>query len=539
MSEPFICPECEASAAVMGVSAKNAHVIRCAEDCAHFLESHAHIYNQQNLDIPFALYRWQREEVTLWARALLQDEVPDIPLTPRRYTRVKTRGIGLTWLVAGFVVWAAGMRGKRVVIGSRTEDMAMDVLERCQYIRRSVASVFPMPLVKESTRRMEFATAGRATGGAIMSETASENMGSGLHPSVFILDEWAKLDNDWKIMASVMPAVGDKGVFIGFSSPLGYGNAFQVFYQGALDGQNGFNARSLHWKELGKDDPRWAAIYDDAWYERQCKGLNNDPSMIAQELDCDFVQSGSPVFRQTDVDVIFNWRGKSLWEDIPRRPNKHEPLLVAIDPASGEAKGGADFTSVDIWDHDGTQVWHERWQKPIPEAQRRLYEILSWCSHPIVVVERNGLGIMYASILRGGMKDGLWRLVEVHTTTGSKEVPPDVASGRGKDAIKTQRKFWWEVGDGTMTYLLQRDVEARRLRLYHEGTRAEMLTYARTGPDRFGAAGGSHDDQVQSAKLANWARNKGWLRPVDGTAARPTRRPGSGPSQLFDLTRGD
>ena len=72
--------------------------------------------------------------------------------------------VSLTWLVAGFVVWAAGMRGKRVVIGSRTEDMAMDVLERCQYIRRSVASVFPMPLVKESTRRMEFATAGRATG---------------------------------------------------------------------------------------------------------------------------------------------------------------------------------------------------------------------------------------------------------------------------------------------------------------------------------------------------------------------------------------
>jgi hypothetical protein len=528
------CPECEASALRFGADAKQVHLIRCAEDCAHFLTSTVHIYDQANKDIPFTLYKWQEEEVKLWGDALLQGDVDGVPETPRRFTRVKTRGIGLTWLVAGYCVWAAGMRGKRVVIGSRTEDMAMDVLERCGYIRRSVLSTFPMAVSKESTKKMEFANRG-----GIYSETAGENMGSGYHPSVFILDEWAKLDNDWRIMSSVMPAVGDIGVFIGFSSPVGYGNSFQVFYDGAVNNQNGFNAKRLHWQDLGENDPRWAAVFNQGWYERQCRGLNNDPSMIAQELDCDFVQSGSPVFRQTDIDMVFNWHGKSTWPDLPRQPIKGEAVIVAIDPASGEAKGSADFTAICVLDANRCQIHAEKWQKPIAEAQRRLYEIMSWYTKPIAVIERNGLGLLYSQMLRGGARDGLWRLVEVHTLMGSQEIPPDVGAARGKDAIKTMQKFWHEVGQATMVYLLQRDIERRSLRLYHEGTRSELLIYARAGPDRFAVAQGAHDDQVQALLLAYWAVCKGWIRPDIEPVKRGRSQAPRGESELFDLERGD
>lgn len=534
MTGEFVCRECEEAAQKYGADARRVHLIRCAEDCAHFLTSHARIYDQQNRDIPFTLYRWQEEEVRLWARALLQDEVEGTPPTPRRFIRVKTRGVGLTWLVSGFCAWAAGMRAKSIVIGSRTEDMAMDLLERVQYIRRSIdREMFPMPVVNESKKKLEYANRG-----LIVSETASENMGSGYHPSVFIVDEWAKLDNDWKIMASVMPAVGDKGVLIGFSSPLGFGNAFQVFYDGAQNGVNGFDWKRLHWWDLGEGDPRWRALFDRAWYERQCKGLNNDPSMIAQELDCDFVQSGSPVFRQTDVDVCFDWAGKSRWTDLPRKPHKDEQVIVAIDPAGGEAKGGNDFTSIDIWTPDHVQIWHERWQKTIPEAQRRLYEILSWCTKPIVVIERNGLGLMYCAFLRGGVHDGIWRLVEVHTTTGTKETPPDVQPQRGKDALRSVQKFWWEVGHATLVYLFQRDIENRTMRLYHEGTRSELLVYTRVGPERFAAPQGQHDDQVQSAMLAHWACSKGWLHPSE-RKTKIQQPADSSHVRLFDLSKGD
>jgi hypothetical protein len=475
---------------VPGADPWNVHLLRCLEDCAHFLDSHGRIYNQENADIPFTLYQWQRDVLREWQNN-------------RKWIGVKTRGIGLSWLVAGYILWQAGIRNKRVVVGSRTEDMAVDLMDRANYIRRNMSDVFPMEVNQESTQRVSFKSRG-----VMLSVAASPNMGSGLHPSVFILDEWAKLEQDDAIMSSVMPAVGDVGQLIGFSSPFGFGNQFQMYWDGATSGRNKFAWRVLHWKDLWARDPRWRDLFDDGWYERQCDNLNHDKARIAQELDCDFVQSGSPVFEQEDVDKVFGWvRQRS--SHASRRPNPGEVVIVAIDPSSGEAQGGSDQTSIDvIGGDDGAQIWHESWKKPAPEARERLYRLLAQFDRPVIVIERNGVGMMIAKWLSGGQ----WRVVEVHSLKGTQEDGPAVTlAGRKQERTKTDR-WWWRVGVGTMVYGLQADIEHHAFKAYDPLTRAQLMTFTRTGPDTFAAPRNMHDDCVSSLALGRWAYRKNWAK---------------------------
>jgi len=516
----YYCEECAREANAYGMDPKRVHQLRCVIDAAHFLDCHAHIYNQANDDIPFRLYDWQR--------AVLADVT-----THKKNVYVKTRGIGLSWLIAGYIFWCAGIAGKRVVVGSRTEEMAIDLMDRAMYIRNSVREMWPTPVRDESKRKVVF-----LAGGVMLSETASENMGSGYHPSVFILDEWAKLPDDAKVTASVMPAVGDDGQFIGFSSPLGLGNQFQLYYDGARRKENGFNWRKLHWWTLGKHDARWRAIYNKAWYDRQCKNLNNDPAMIAQELDCDFVQSGSPVFSKTDLDIIFNCV-TGRFKHRPAPIGELEQVIVSIDPSSGETKGVADQTSIDVINPDGNQAWHEAWRLPPPEARHKIYELLARFHRPVVVIERNGLGALYANFLKGGN----WTIVEVSITKGGgmRESPPD--TGQIRAELDTVQKYWWDISKAALIYPLQNDIASRAMKAYHEGSYRQLLVFARTGPDQFAAPSGAHDDEVISLALGRWAWRKGLIRAVRREEVERAERsglfPGAEHVALFDLDRGD
>lgn len=547
MAEDFSCAECEGRASAAGAADwRRVHGLRCATDPVHFLVSHGRIYNQMQQDIPFDLYKWQRDELRLFAAALAEGdklaqgvEIAPAKRLPRRFIRCKTRGVGETWLVAGFAFWAAAFQSKSVVIGSRTQDMAIDLLNRVKYIRDGCSSIFPFPAKKEREEVLIFAPP--TSRGMVISEAASPMMGSGYHPTVFILDEWAKLEQDAQIMTSIMPAVGTYGLLIGFSSPYGPGNQFQLYWTGAEAGENGFHPRRLHWKELGEQDERWASTFTDDWYRDQCKALNNDPSMIAQELDCDFVQSGSPLFKQTDLDVIFGWKsGASVRRE--RWPHRDEQVIMAIDPASGEGKGELDFTSIDIIDAAGNQAWHERWRKAFPDAQRRLLEMLDRLTKPIVIVERNGMGVMYVDFLRGGSSRSEYQLVEAHivNSTSYVEEPPEARPVRGRDALRHLTKTWYDLSKAALIYGTQSDIEHRAFEAYHRETRAELLVFRHAGTaDRFSVPYGHHDDCVTSLALGRWGWRKGWLEPARLKQMKRERAALSPNTSLFDLERGD
>jgi hypothetical protein len=189
----------------------------------------------------------------------------------------------------------------------------------------------------------------------------------------------------------------------------------------------------------------------------------------------------------------------------------------------------------------GDQIHHEHWQKPSPEAQRRLYEVLGRCEKPIIVIERNGLGLTYVNMLRKGVQDGEWTIMEVHTMMGGSnaEIPPDTAGRGGKDALKPIKKHWWEVSQAVMVYGLQADIERRSFKAYHAQTREELLVYARAGPDRFGSPAGSHNDAHQTLAMGRWAIRKGVLQSEREKRFQQQARRQQGTSVLFDLSKGD
>jgi hypothetical protein len=368
-------------------------------------------------------------------------------------------------------------------------------------------------------------------GGGIISVPASDDMGRSYHPTIFVMDEAAVHEHDRAVFASVMGAVGTEGRVVIFSTPRGFGNRFEEYYHDAEAGRNGFFHRKLHWWELGENDPAWRAGHDQQWYIEQCAGFNNDPAVIAEELDCDFVQSGSPVFIKTDLDVIFGVkqgrianRGRPVVQD--------ERVIVAIDPATGEAKGGSDNTSIDVLDGRGNQIHHEQWQKPSGEAQKRIYDLLAQYTRPTVIVARTAMGILYCTWLRNGP----WRLVEVNETIGAVERPPGEMDLNAPMSTATVR-HWYEVGVAALVLPLQSDVQQHAFRAYHETTRDEMLVYSRIGPDRYSAPSGRHDDTVRSLALARWGYRKGWSKSKEEVKMETGNV--EMPSTHFDLGSGE
>ncbi len=488
------CNECQKIASEGGFDPSVVHLVECTRNAEHFLEHHAHIRVQESADVPFRLWRWQCGEIESYDAHRLN-------------IRLKTRGIGLTTLIAGYVLHKAMFRGWEVVIGSRSEVMAKKLLETCQYMRQSARDFVWMPARKETETTLEF-----KAGGAIISETAGPNMGTGYHPTLFILDEWSKIEQDEVITRSVLGAVGAKGRFVGFSTAFGMDNEFYRYWRGAERGENGFYPRTLHWQEIGEADPRWRGVFNEDWYVGQVAQLNNVASAIAEELDCDFQQSGQPVFRGRDLDAIFNVR-QGMIGNGPRATLPDERVLIAIDPASGESKGAADDTSIDVLDGGGRQVHHEQWQKPAPEARARLYALLKTYQRPVVLVEKNAMGQMVCDWLRGGP----WRLVEVYATSGRDEAVPMSGVGLVRGA-----GGWhpWMVPKAQLVTGLQADVESHAFHAYASQTRDQMMVFERQGPDRYGAPGGQHDDAVMSLAWARWGYRKGWIEPAVIRTAR-------------------
>lgn len=216
--------------------------------------------------------------------------------------------------------------------------------------------------------------------------------------SYLVFDEAAFIEHGKDVYASALATVSTGGHVVMISTPNGKDQLYYDTYRQAKAGKNSFKAIELKWyqdprynknlewtrktdngeieiikeKTIDKDGnieynpPHWEDMVKQgysprsAWYVRMCKGFNNNPQKIAQELDVSFLGSDSNVVdpefikmqEQLNVkDPDPNYKDPVLEDTwIWKPPYEGHRYIMGVDNSRGDA---GDSTALEIIDIDG------------------------------------------------------------------------------------------------------------------------------------------------------------------------------------------
>ena len=214
-----------------------------------------------------------------------------------------------------------------------------------------------------------------------------------------IFDEAAFIEKGKDVYASALATVSTGGHVIMISTPNGKDQLYYETYRQALIGKNSFKCVELKWYQ----DPRYNKFLEwrkrneesgeieivkehtiddkgnieynekhwedmvrmgykptSPWYVRMCKGFNNNPQKIAQELDVSFLGSDSNVVDSEFIEMqkTLNVRDPNpeykdpILEDtwVWKPPYEGHRYLMGIDNSRGDSE---DATALEIIDLDG------------------------------------------------------------------------------------------------------------------------------------------------------------------------------------------
>lgn len=363
-------------------------VLHSAMSVIYFIHNYCYTQNPVKGKIPMRLYPFQR--VVLKEFLLF---IFNIVLKPRQ--------MGLSWLVALFALWFAMFRpDKTVVIISIKKDTSERFMDKIKY----AYSHLP-PWMKTEIDHQNMSTLIFKNGSRITSVPTSEEAGRSEALSLLIIDEAAFVRWIDKIWGASFSTLSTGGMCIAISTANGLGNWFAEKWRAACGGiESEFHAIKLHWK-MHPDR-------DEEWYKRQRRELG--AALCAQEVDCDFLNSGRPVFDTTilvewseymrkrkpsqiryapeeydDLDGFYGKKSEGLYIYATAKPDKS--YIVAVDVSTGD---GSDFSAIQVCEWEsGVQVAEMRVSCKTNMLAQYAFAIGKEYNYAQIIVDRIGVGL--------------------------------------------------------------------------------------------------------------------------------------------------
>lgn len=308
--------------------------LRCSQDIPHFLRKWAKLQNPgTGGKIPFDLFDFQEEAIKMFE-------------TNQYNIVLKARQLGLSTTIAGLALHKmVFMEDANILIIAIDQKTSKNLLHKIKVMYRNLPKWMQVKIVSDNKHSFEL-----ANGCIVKAVAATDSAARSESLTMLIIDEAAFIDladDIWTAASPALSASGGKAVIL--STPNGVGNFFHEMWQKALSGENGFNPIILPWNVRPDRN--------QAWYENECRVLNNDRRRIAQELECNFNASGETFI---DPEVI-NWYLKhrvkepmlrrgfdgNLW--VWEEANPAATYVVSADVARGD---GSDYSACHVFDVD-------------------------------------------------------------------------------------------------------------------------------------------------------------------------------------------
>jgi len=431
-------------------------------------------------------------ESLLWIRSKSKRLIPFAPNAPqldflkrrgRRNIVLKARQIGFSTLnLALFYHDTITTEGTNTVLVAHKKEQAVEFLNIIKMFYAATPRQ-ARPAVKYDNRN-EMTFPHLHSSIRVLAPTRDAGRGLTIHNlHASELAFWPHPDETW---ASLFEAVPDDGSITVESTPNGIGNLFHRLYLDAVAGRNGFTPVAY----------RWDGVYGPDWADARRAEIG--PRRWAQEYDCDFVQSGSPVFDRSILEVtpaepvVSNELGADV--QVFQEPAEGV-YVIGADVAEGLA--GGDYSAAVVLDRTSArQAAEVRGRWPVEVFAQKLERLARHYNTALVGVERNNHG--YAVLVK--LREG---------TCGAGGYP-NLYHHRDRDASGTSRRPGWLTNAKTKPLMIDELGEALRKRLVMLHSRVlveELAAYQYRDDGSTGAPAGMHDDLVTALAIA-WQMRK-------------------------------
>ena len=265
---------------------------------------------------------------------------------------LKFRQAGVTELISMFCLWLAMFRpNKNIQIISIKDRVAKKVLRRIKYMYRNLPDFLRVKVVNGKPGEVGTQTEIEFSNGSIITSIpTTEDAGRSEAVSLLILDEAAIVRWASQIWAAAFPTLSTGGSAILNSTPYGVGNFFHKQWVDSVAGGNEFFPIRLDWRMHPERDLEWYRVMSAVL----------GPRRTAQEIDGDFLTSGSSVFDLVDIKAIedslseieiFEIReGGNLVTVKPPKPG--ERYYLGADIATGRSR---DYSTFSIMNRAGEE----------------------------------------------------------------------------------------------------------------------------------------------------------------------------------------
>jgi len=328
-------------------------VQKCANDVVFFLEEFGYIQHPKYGRLPLKgnMFEWQKK--------LLRDLA-----SGESVILLKSRQVGATTIVAGFVLWLACFHlNKNCDLLSDKEEKAISLLDKVRYFANNCPSWLIGEIGTDSRLKMEFVfrddnpesnTYGQIIGRSVIrSLSTASNVPRGSSPSFLLCDEMAF----WpphvaeKLWTSLVPATAHGGQLLICSTPATNTIFEQLYFETLEKIERNEPTRYV----IHRVHYRYDCGYDDAWLARASEGLTEEQRM--QEFELMFMPLGQPAFYLPALQQCYKPGFK---------PSLSNMYFSGIDTAEGKSSG----------DYNAAVVINDRGE--VVEVIRNKYPLGVW-----------------------------------------------------------------------------------------------------------------------------------------------------------------
>lgn len=268
---------------------------KCLLNPVYFMKKYVKIQHPIRGTIPFELYPFQDDTLNDFSKN-------DFNIV------LKSRQMGISTLVAAYSLWLMVFhKDKNVLIISIKQDVSKEIVSKVRFANDNLPS-----WIKVNCREDNRLSLKLENGSQITATSSATSAGRSQALSLLVLDECAFIEKAEEIWASAQPTLSTGGRAILLSTPNGVGNFFHKMWVQAEEGRNKFKPIKLPWFLHPERDENWRKEQDR---------VSENLKKTAQELDCDFLSSGTNVI---DL-VLLDWFKTTYQLDpIEKRGLDHE-----------------------------------------------------------------------------------------------------------------------------------------------------------------------------------------------------------------------
>nr|DAY56502.1 MAG TPA: large terminase protein [Caudoviricetes sp.] len=233
-------------------------------------------------------------------------------------------------------------------------------------------------------------------GSFIESIPTSEEAGRSESLSLLVIDEAAIVRWASTIWAAAAPAISTGGSAILNSTPYGISGFYHSKWVEAItDSDSPFHPIRLYWKMHPERDQKW--------YDTMSKALG--PRRTAQEIDGDFLSSGSTVFDLTDIKAIEDtlseypvietrFNGQLRIMDKPKQSVRY---FIGADVATGRSN---DYSAFTLGDSNGEEAAVFKGRIPVEKYAKILGNLGKEFNWATIAPETNDIGLAVTTLLQ-------------------------------------------------------------------------------------------------------------------------------------------